>query len=239
MPDHRQVKCPIFSMSGFALSNIANMYILVILIDFGFCMHNFVLKSYTYGIWKDICTSRIGVLFDTLPVERRTLFAGAVPPKLKLIYERRSVSQSLLVRRSHLEPMTGYLFSVWQLRVSWCWTPSLTRRWVCNLLAQLLLGLARAVTLGSKSRITRNHTSLFHLRLLQPGEPDHCINIPQDQCGPIILPGTGFPFRRLLRLAGLRWRYSNPPPHGNELKLKSKSKLRVVFSLHNSEKDQV
>jgi hypothetical protein len=30
-------------------------------------------------------------------------------------------------------------------------------------------------------------------------------------------PGTGFPFRRLLRLAGLRWRYLNPPPCG-ELK---------------------
>jgi hypothetical protein len=27
-------------------------------------------------------------------------------------------------------------------------------------------------------------------------------------------PDTGFPFRRLLRLAGLRWRYSNPTPHG-------------------------
>jgi hypothetical protein len=26
--------------------------------------------------------------------------------------------------------------------------------------------------------------------------------------------GTGFPFRRLLRLAGLRWRYSIPPLHG-------------------------
>jgi hypothetical protein len=25
----------------------------------------------------------------------------------------------------------------------------------------------------------------------------------------------GFPFCRLLRLAGLRWRYSNPPPHGD------------------------
>jgi hypothetical protein len=24
----------------------------------------------------------------------------------------------------------------------------------------------------------------------------------------------GFPLRRLLRLAGLRWRYSTPPPHG-------------------------
>jgi hypothetical protein len=26
-----------------------------------------------------------------------------------------------------------------------------------------------------------------------------------------------FPFRRLLRLAGLRWRYSTPPPHGSWL----------------------
>jgi hypothetical protein len=25
-------------------------------------------------------------------------------------------------------------------------------------------------------------------------------------------PGTGFPFRRLLRLAGIRWRYSQTPP---------------------------
>jgi hypothetical protein len=30
---------------------------------------------------------------------------------------------------------------------------------------------------------------------------------------PSYIPGTGLPFRRLLRLAGLRWRYSNPPPH--------------------------
>jgi hypothetical protein len=36
--------------------------------------------------------------------------------------------------------------------------------------------------------------------------------IPQKQGGPVTPPGTGFPFRHLLRLAGLRWRYSNPPP---------------------------
>jgi hypothetical protein len=30
---------------------------------------------------------------------------------------------------------------------------------------------------------------------------------------PSYSPGTGFPFRRLLRLTGLRWMYSNPPPH--------------------------
>jgi hypothetical protein len=33
--------------------------------------------------------------------------------------------------------------------------------------------------------------------------------------GPIKVPDTGFPFCCLLRLAGLRWRYSNPLSHGN------------------------
>jgi hypothetical protein len=51
-------------------------------------------------------------------------------------------------------------------------------------------------------------------RLPQPGGPGPRIYIPQVLGGPVILPGTGFPFRRLLRLAGLRWRYSTPPPHG-------------------------
>jgi hypothetical protein len=54
--------------------------------------------------------------------------------KLKLIYDRRSVGQSILVSGSHLEPMTRFLFSVWLLWVSWCVAPSLTRGRVCNLL---------------------------------------------------------------------------------------------------------
>jgi hypothetical protein len=77
--------------------------------------------------------------------------------QVELSYDRRSVGQSFLVSRSHLEPMTRCLFSVWQLRLSWCGTPSLTRGWVCNLLIQLFLCLARAVTLGSKSRRTHDH----------------------------------------------------------------------------------
>jgi hypothetical protein len=39
------------------------------------------------------------------------------------------------------------------------------------------------------------------------------IYIAQEQGGPIIPPGTAFPFRRLIRLAGLRWGYWNPSPH--------------------------
>jgi hypothetical protein len=51
-------------------------------------------------------------------------------------------------------------------------------------------------------------------RLLQPGGPGPRIFIPQKQGGLVIPQGTGFPFRLLLRLSGIRWRYSNPPPRG-------------------------
>jgi hypothetical protein len=40
------------------------------------------------------------------------------------------------------------------------------------------------------------------------------VYIPQEQGTAVIPLGIGFPFRRLLRLAGLRWRYSTPPPLG-------------------------
>jgi hypothetical protein len=55
-------------------------------------------------------------------------------------------------------------------------------------LLYVLLDLASAVFLGSESLGTRDHILLSHI--------------------------WDFPFRRLLRLAGSRWRYSTPPPHG-------------------------
>jgi hypothetical protein len=61
-----------------------------------------------------------------------------------------------------------------------------TRGWFCRL--QLLLVLASVVIYESESRGTRVHILLCEIR--------HC------------------PFRRLLRFAGLRWRYSTPPPRG-------------------------
>jgi hypothetical protein len=73
-----------------------------------------------------------------------------------------------------------------QLRVWYCGALSLTRGRVCGL--QLLLALASAVILGSEFRGICDHILLSQIR--------------------------DFPFRRLLRLTGLRWRYSTRPPHG-------------------------
>jgi hypothetical protein len=138
--------------------------------------------------------------------------------KLKLIYDRQSAGQSVLVSGAHLEPMTSFSFSL-KFPLDSCYfvAPFLMGGWICKLLVQLLLGLARAVTLGSKSRRTHGHILLSHLRLHQPGGTGSRIYIPQEQGGPVIPPGTGFPFCRLLRLGGLRWRYSNLPPHGVEM----------------------
>jgi hypothetical protein len=98
-----------------------------------------------------------------------------------------------------------------QLQVCYFVSPFLTRGRVCNLL--LLLDLASAVPLGSESDGTQEHTLLSQFfRLSQPGTPGPHIYIPQEQDNPIIPSFTTLPFRGLLGLAGLRWRYSNPPP---------------------------
>jgi hypothetical protein len=91
-------------------------------------------------------------------------------------------------------------------------TSSLTRGWVCNLL--LLLALATTVIRRHESRGTREHIILSRRRDSPNLEDQVSVFIsPQEQGGPYISPGTGFPFRRPLRLAELRWRYSTPSPH--------------------------
>jgi hypothetical protein len=106
---------------------------------------------------------------------------------------RMSLSLSLMLRPTvslgikHPYVAYGQIFiTVIQLRVCWCGALSKTKRRVYRL--QLLLALASTVILGSESRGTRDRILLSQIR--------------------------DFLFRRLLRLARLRWRYSISPPHG-------------------------
>jgi hypothetical protein len=85
-----------------------------------------------------------------------------------------------------VEPHDQIFVTVWQLRSCFCGAPSLTRGRVC--LLYMLLALASTVFLGSESLGTCDHILLSQI--------------------------WDFPFRRLLRLAGSRWRYSAPPPYG-------------------------
>jgi hypothetical protein len=92
-----------------------------------------------------------------------------------------------------------------QLRSCFCGAPYLTRGRVCIL--YMLLALASAVFLGSESLGTRDHTLLPQI--------------------------WDFPFRRLLRLARSRWKYSTPPPHGSLQRLiSSKEYIRTQFVPH-------
>jgi hypothetical protein len=83
------------------------------------------------------------------------------------------------------------------------------------------MGLSFTIAAGprqrshSRIRVPRDswpHFTVSNSRFPQLGGPGPRIYIPQEQSGPVIPPGTGLPFRRLLRLAGLRRRYSNLPP---------------------------
>jgi hypothetical protein len=110
--------------------------------------------------------------------------------------------------RAHSRTCDQILLPVWRLLSESC----------CLVHVGLLLwredgsAVCSVITQWFESRRTRTRILLSHqVRLTQPGGPGPHIYNTQRQGGTIIPPATGFPLRHLLRLARLRWRYSNPP----------------------------
>jgi hypothetical protein len=87
-------------------------------------------------------------------------------------------------------------------------------RWGCVCRLQLLLVLASSVILRSESRGTHEHILLSQIRDPPTWRARSPFLYSPEQVSPVVPSGTGFPFRRLLRLESPRWRYSIPPPHG-------------------------
>jgi hypothetical protein len=78
-----------------------------------------------------------------------------------------------------------------------------------------MMGVSYTIAAGprqsyhSRVRVQRDSWPYFTVsdsRFIQPGGVGPLIYIPQEEGGPVIPPpGTGFPFRRLLRLDGTSW----------------------------------
>jgi hypothetical protein len=138
---------------------------------------------------------------------KQNMWCPHLQSKSKLLYDWRSVSQSVCLG---VEPTLWLVARYYFLSESCCLASMGHPLWwvdgpaVCSVITQ-----------WSESRRMSNHTLLSHLRLPQPGGLGSCIYIPQEQGDPVIPLGTVFPLCRFLRLAGLRWRYSNLPPQGN------------------------
>jgi hypothetical protein len=115
-------------------------------------------------------------------------------PKSKLLYDWRFTAHQFVLATSPLRLTTS-------------------NACLSNILSEKRMGPRQCSY--SQVRLLRDswpHFTVSNSRLPQPRGPGPRIYIPQEQVGPVMTPGTWFPFRRLLRLAGPRWRYSTAPP---------------------------
>jgi hypothetical protein len=119
--------------------------------------------------------------------------------KSKLCYDRRSVGQSWCQAL------------IWGPRHDFCYCQTVEGLLMWRSLSDEMAGLSFTIATGprqctdSQVRAPRESWPCFTVsdsRPRQPVGPGPRIYILPEQGGPVIYPGAGFPFRRLLRLAG-------------------------------------
>jgi hypothetical protein len=128
----------------------------------------------------------------------------------KSCYDRRSVGQSILVSSTHLGPKTRFLLSdscgfVDVGRPLWREDGFVFYKYCCPLLRKSISGPSPAGLMPIFYWLRFETPRTWRARspyLYPPGTGWSNYT-----------PSTRFPFRRLLRLAGLRQRYSHQPPH--------------------------
>jgi hypothetical protein len=150
--------------------------------------------------------------------------------RLNWTLESQSVSQSVKVRVTlrlavyHQSVRLGGKPLETHDQIFYFTTDYLRLQSLCNILSDERTGLSFTIAADPRqsnhSQVQVPRDSVSDSRLPQPGGPCLRIYIPPEQSVPVIPSGTGFLLRRLLRLAGLRWRYSTPPPHRESLATK-------------------
>jgi hypothetical protein len=138
--------------------------------------------------------------------------------KLKLIYDRQSVGQSILVSGANLGPVTNFSFAMKffcrQLRLCYYVASSLTRGRVCNLLLNCFWALPEQSLL---SRSPAELTAIFYCLIWDSPNLEGQVPVfisPINRVAQLYPRALGSLSVASYDSRGLRWRYSNPPPHG-------------------------
>jgi hypothetical protein len=158
-------------------------------------------------------------IHSTTPILRTSLtsYQECTPSRVRVTLRLAVYRQSVLGDKP-LETHDQYFFS----KLNTCGhspyaTSSLTRKWVCRL--QLLLVLASAVILGSKSRGTRDHILLFKFET-----PPTC----RARSPYLYPPGTGWP-----RYTPRHWvPFSSPPTTRRVEVFESASTTNIFHALY-------